>query len=101
MAKVTVRNHAEHEFHLPGTSSAEAPGAAAVGQIKFPRAGIRVGADGVSIDTPGEIEVDSSVIERMKKHPVTASWLNRDPRGRLQLEVVSSPETPPAGAAKK
>lgn len=95
MAKVIVKNYAEHEFHLPGVSTSDAPGGAAVGAIKFPRLGTRVGTDGVPIETPGEIEVDSSAIERMKKHSVTASWLGPDPRGRRQLvaEAVETKES--------
>ncbi len=101
MGKMIVKNYAEHEFHLPGVSTPESPGAASVGAIKFPRLGTRVGSDGVSIETPGEIEVDSAVIERMKKHPVTASWLNPDPRGRRQLVAEPVAETKEPAPARK
>jgi hypothetical protein len=103
MAKVIVKNFAEHDFDLPGVSSAAAPGGAASGLIKFPRLGIRTGMDGVGIETPGEVEVDSAVIERMKGHPVTASWLKNDHRGRPQLvvEAVTEGKEADKGQPKK
>lgn len=103
MAKVIVRNFAEHEFHLPGTggTGVGAAPAGAVGMIKFPRLGTRVGADGVGIETPGEIEVDSSVIDRMKTNPVTASWLKNDNRGRPQLVVEAALSAPDSDKGAK
>jgi hypothetical protein len=96
MAKVTIKNYAEHEFHLPARAASEDGKTPYAPTIKFPRLGTRVGPDGVPTEVPGSIDVDEAVVERMKGHPVTRSWLEPDARGRRQLVVeAAKAEAPP------
>ncbi len=101
MAKVVVKNYAEHEFHLPARPASEEEKRAYSPTVKFPRMGFRAGLDGVQMEVPGSVEVDEAIVERMKQHVVTASWLGPDARGRRQLVVeavpAKAPEAPPKG----